>query len=113
MLSIGGKSMKRIIAIISLFFSIYASALSDIDLVVKKTVIEAYTVGSFEMEMSPEWDDIYGLQFAENDSDQCLLTVTGYTTRPYYDVEFKFWVCINRDHKGYNGYLIKDQMIVD
>lgn len=94
-----------------------AGEFSKIDQVVRETVVEAYSQGwdDHRFNMSP--DDIWALEIDPENTDGCLVTVTGLAKKPGYwgSRTARFWVCITRDEagSGYQGELIDDDIIAD
>lgn len=96
-----------------LSFNSQAMEFSNLHNLVKETVIEAYSMSFGEESLTISKDDIWGIQFAENDSSKCDMTLTGISKRPTYSIHFRFWVCVNNTPIGQTASLFKDEMIVD
>jgi hypothetical protein len=107
--------MNKIILLISFLLSFNSNAMEFTRLhkLVKDTVIDAYTMNLGEERLTISEYDIWGIQFAENNSENCDLTMTGVSKRPTFSIDFRFWVCVNNSEYGQTAYLIKDEMIVD
>ena len=107
--------MKFLLAFILLANFSFAGIFSEIDIIVKETIINAYTQGYDNNQLEMSMDDIWALELEES-SQQCLAVVSGYAKKPSYygSSTYKFWVCITKNSDGIlEGELIDDDQIAD
>lgn len=92
-----------------------AGAFSEIDLVTRETVAKEFRQGFGDIEYNFDIDnDIWSLDLVPVDADEeCLAMVTGFArgngSSGY--ATYKFWVCITRDGRGFDGELYDTDLV--
>lgn len=98
------------------FNYVQADDISKYESVVRNSVIWAYSQIWEDEVYSMSNEDVWGLEFSNNDPSKCLVTITGYANKPSEEGSalYRFWACVNEVKPGdYEVDIIDDVMIAD
>ena len=109
--------MKTFIAILTLVTAIWAHAgdMSEIDLITRETVANAYYLGEDnDGYMEYMYNEIWDMELTDGIEGKCLVTVSGKATT-YFNAQTginSFVVCINRiDHRDFSAYMLSESVL--